>query len=752
MNSGSKRLFPILAFGIPFCVYAWTMADSWALDTIYAIDGAEMIIASHTLGIDHPPGHPLYLILSHLFSRLPFASPDGGVVFTSVLFGALAALFLGLAVRERTHSAPAALGAAWIFAFGFIAWIHATIAEVYALQLAFLGLYVYSTIRWLRTRDARSLYLLAFTLGLGATTNVLLAALLVPSFLYTILRSGAIIDAGEWKAKRTFSTLSWGLLGLTPFLYVPIRLAQNRGFISDFVFLSGYEVLSLRWAWWYLSAEEFTATNLFGVSLSRYPDLILTYLRSCSTNFSPLLPILAAAGVIMAMSSRLSSIRTLPAAMDNRPRAERRKRGREARHSGSRSGLLQSLLTHPDDDTILDTALVIAFICTLLPVLSYDVADRDVFFLPSFFFMAALGGHGLAYPLQAIERRQPDRLKGGVPYVIAAALPIFLFLSHFPEVTRITGDPTRYGERLERFKKLPEGAFIIAEDDGRGTRYKYFQLVHGLRPDVTIETMGRLAPRFRGEIGLDRKAEDLGDLSVGLNVSDRLKILKGLFEAAPDRPTYAVLDDRMPPEFDHFRTVRSPIDPYLLEITPKPPPERSIESPSFDVAAQGRYFEELRFVGFGIEGLDQGNSRTFARPMPLGEGFVDGAIKRGELFELCFAVQRRGPARSKLFGEFAFVNERMEIPTAHGFSAFRNVEVVPEDLPQDGYYKDRFIFKIPGTIQAGLYTLAVRVSRSSGKVQGTYKGKPVRTLTPVRMTQSWKGQFDYRPLGKIRVE
>ena len=67
------------------------------------------------------------------------------------------------------------------------------------------------------------------------------------------------------------------------------------------------------------------------------------------------------------------------------------------------------------------------------------------------------------------------------------------------------------------------------------------------------------------------------DVRLSLNVADRLRILNGLIEQAPDRPTYAILDDRMPPEFDHFRIVRSPLDPHLLRIEPKPPAEGAIK-------------------------------------------------------------------------------------------------------------------------------------------------------------------------------
>ncbi len=153
-----------LAFLLPLFIYCLTMSEVWALDSIYTIDSAEMVIAAHTLRIDHPPGHPFYLILTHLFSLLPFAIPDVGVILTSAIFGALSSFFLTLALVERLDDRLAAVATGCCQAFGYIFWIHATIAEVYTVQWTFLGLFLFLAMRWLNTSI---LYLLFFALGLG---------------------------------------------------------------------------------------------------------------------------------------------------------------------------------------------------------------------------------------------------------------------------------------------------------------------------------------------------------------------------------------------------------------------------------------------------------------------------------------------------------------------------------------------------------------------------------------------------------
>ena len=650
-----------------------------------------------------------------------------------------------------------AFGVWGVFAFGFIFWLHAAIAEVYALQLTFLGLFLYLTARWLRTRKGQTLYLLIFTLALGATSNILLMALIVPAAVYLTLRSGAWVENGQWRKGRAIRATLCGIIGLLPFVYIPLRLAQNSGFISDFVYLNGYEVQSPRWYWWYLSGEEFTTSKILGVPLSSYPALVWSYLRLYSTNCSPVAAILAVAGIGALAIDPLRRRPKWPKKGAVQSRKERKKAERKASRAKprrERHGLLIRLFSRTSHESgLFGTTLLVAFLCTLFPVLSYQVPDQDVFYMPSFFFLTAFVGLGLHRIVQFLSSRLPHSLALVSALILTSGLSLYLFIHHHPAVTRITGDETRYQKLLEQFERLPENSIIIGEDDGYATRYKYFQIVRGLRPDITVHTLGRLAPRFRGEIALDRPlVRNARDLRLSLNVADRFRILNGLLEDFPGRPIHTILDDRMPPEYDHFRTVRSPVDPHLLKIEPKPPAEASSQPLPVLVRSEGVYFKDLRFVGFEIEGLDRGVSKTFGTPLTFGSGLIDGIVQRSELFELTFVVQRTGAPNAKFIAEFAFVNDRMEIPSAHGFSASKHLEIIPKDLPVGWYRKDGFIFKIPGYIPSGLYTLAVMVNRPTAQVRGTYKGKSIQILTPLQTLKAWRGQYDYQPLGRIWVE
>ncbi|OQY48284.1 MAG: hypothetical protein B6242_02695 [Anaerolineaceae bacterium 4572_78] len=66
-------LMSIFVFLIPLLAYSLTLAPdiTWAN---YGMDGGDLIVASYMLGVPHPTGYPTYILLSRLFSEIPFGS------------------------------------------------------------------------------------------------------------------------------------------------------------------------------------------------------------------------------------------------------------------------------------------------------------------------------------------------------------------------------------------------------------------------------------------------------------------------------------------------------------------------------------------------------------------------------------------------------------------------------------------------------------------------------------------------------
>ncbi|MCZ2114392.1 MAG: DUF2723 domain-containing protein [Anaerolineae bacterium] len=229
-------------------VYVLTLAPdlSWANG---AYDGAELITASATLGVSHPPGYPTYILLGKLFSLLPL----GSVAFRYNLFSAVcAAAAVGLTVliigtlRPRIRL-EAAASAALLFGFAPLVWSQAVVAEVYSLNLFMLAAFLLAWSR--RGANVSS----GFWLGLAITTH-LTSALWLPVFLLDGYR--------QWR--RAGIGLA---LGLSPLLFLPwLGLSESPVIWGQPTHLAGW--------WWLVSGQLYAANIQPTISVERWLSLL----------------------------------------------------------------------------------------------------------------------------------------------------------------------------------------------------------------------------------------------------------------------------------------------------------------------------------------------------------------------------------------------------------------------------------------------------------------------------------------------
>src|SRR5437763_902312 len=94
-SARARLLCAALVFVAAITLYSFTLAP-----TVTLVDSGELILAAKTLGVAHPPGFPLYVLLAHFFTWLPIGSVAARVNFASALFAALAAAMLTLVLAE----------------------------------------------------------------------------------------------------------------------------------------------------------------------------------------------------------------------------------------------------------------------------------------------------------------------------------------------------------------------------------------------------------------------------------------------------------------------------------------------------------------------------------------------------------------------------------------------------------------------------------------------------------------------------
>jgi hypothetical protein len=219
---------------IDFIFYSKTQAP-----TVQFIDSGELAVVCKTLGIAHPTGYPLYTIWGRLFSLLPLKDVIFRVNLMSLLFICLSNLilffiflFIGRSLSKRkgelsTIEIWSALLGTLIFSFTPTLWSQATSNEVYSLNVLLYSLIILLVLIWRNGRKEpfgeRIFYLLVFVYALSFG-NHMSTILLLPALLFILLTT---YGRELFGSKRVITILILIFLGVSIYLYLPIRSTQN---------------------------------------------------------------------------------------------------------------------------------------------------------------------------------------------------------------------------------------------------------------------------------------------------------------------------------------------------------------------------------------------------------------------------------------------------------------------------------------------------------------------------------------------
>ena len=233
----------------PLTLRVWGVLTALAVWALYLLtlapttgfwDASEYVTTAHILGLPHPPGNPLFVIVGRVwdlllgFTGLPVALRINALGATlsagASFFWFLAVVRLVARFRENRHEVlVAAITAVWIGATAFTVWTQSNLNEkVYPLSLFVVALVSYLAMVWLDEADTargnRLLVLIALVLGLGWANHTMS---LLPG-----LALAAFVLLHRWRAALKPRVLG---LAVTLFavgysmqlLFVPIRSAQN---------------------------------------------------------------------------------------------------------------------------------------------------------------------------------------------------------------------------------------------------------------------------------------------------------------------------------------------------------------------------------------------------------------------------------------------------------------------------------------------------------------------------------------------
>ena len=246
MTEGRVRLFVFAAvFATVFGVYYYSAAPTAAF-----WDCGELIAASFTMGIPHPPGTPLFVTIGRIFSMLPLAKEIAfRITLIPVLFGAFSCGLIYLLVvklislyakPERRydkwlpHVAGAFAGLACAFAYSY--WDNCVEAEVYGPCVVVALSVLHMALVWrdrLKQAGTDNRLILAAVFLLFLSTGIHFTPMMT---VFAVLVFALVVDREAILQLRIFELVAGYLMILTmaelgfraaTFVAVPLMLAAT---------------------------------------------------------------------------------------------------------------------------------------------------------------------------------------------------------------------------------------------------------------------------------------------------------------------------------------------------------------------------------------------------------------------------------------------------------------------------------------------------------------------------------------------
>ena len=240
-----ENLIAVVIFIITFAIYFSTMAP-----TVSFWDTGEFIATSYILGVPHPPGSPLFLLVGKFFSLLPISSDIAfRVNIFSPIISALTISLLFLICNQfidrvnpndnnKFFKMCSSLTASLTFAFTHSHWFNAVETEVYAFSGFMTALVVYLIMIWSRKIHTSNhiIYLIIISYIIGLATGLHLLNLLTIPFIGLII----YFSIGNLNSKNLLFTL---LISLIIFFGIQRFIIQGLPQITESIGLIGLTFL-----------------------------------------------------------------------------------------------------------------------------------------------------------------------------------------------------------------------------------------------------------------------------------------------------------------------------------------------------------------------------------------------------------------------------------------------------------------------------------------------------------------------------
>ena len=192
-------------------------------------DSAKFQFLGKLLGVPHDPGYPQYMVLNHLWTRIPTPLELATHVnLLSTVFALVAGGLIFAALRRLSGNQIAAALATWTLLLSHAVWTVSTEAEVYSLHLAYVGGVLWAGVRWRETRR-RSWLLVLIGIAAFSFGNHPLSVVFLPA----VLAVAVGVDRRVFMSVRILAAAAvFVALSLGQYLYLWWRSSVGAGFLD----------------------------------------------------------------------------------------------------------------------------------------------------------------------------------------------------------------------------------------------------------------------------------------------------------------------------------------------------------------------------------------------------------------------------------------------------------------------------------------------------------------------------------------
>ena len=455
-------------FFVSLLLYVWTLAP-----TVTLVDSGELIVAARFLGVAHPPGFPLYIVLAHVASLVPVGNIAQRIHFASALFAALAAALVTLVIAEllvaqayvetkrkvkrkkgdqaKRLSPPVsssfstlapALAGGLLIAFSRTLWSYATIAEVYTLNTLLIAIIFWLMARWRRNileenraiGDDWLVYAAAGVFGLALGVHHVTVGLMLPALALLVWATrGPHFFASRklvYAAGFAFATL------VIVYSYLPISASRSP-------IINWGNPRSLQAIWAHITGKQYQVflsfdSKIIGTQLVEFGKLLS---REFGPWWLPIVPGLAVAGFVQLFKR----------------------------------------------DRVTFWFLGLLVITDLAYGISYVIAeDKDAYYLPAFVALVIAAAFGLRWLLGlSVFKRESRTTLPLITAVLVSTVPTVALASNWPFNNRrhyfVADD---YVENI--FHAMERGSLLLTLDWQVASPMFYTREIEHVRPDVKV--------------------------------------------------------------------------------------------------------------------------------------------------------------------------------------------------------------------------------------------------------------------------